>query len=50
MYLTEEERILMMGRYGNNVKSYKAVAALFNNTFPYTLISKCTIQRIVSWF
>jgi len=36
MHLSERERItiLMLRGYGNNVRSYEAVAILFNNTFP----------------
>jgi len=36
MHLFEREKItiLMMRGYGDNVRSYEAVAGLFNNTLP----------------
>jgi hypothetical protein len=53
MHLSERERItlLTMRGYGDNVRSYEAVAALFNNTFPNRLpITKSTVQRTVARF
>jgi len=53
MYLSERERktIFMMQVYGNNVRSYEAVAASFNNTFPNRLpITKFIVQRNVIRF
>jgi len=40
-----------MRGYGDNVKSYETIAALFNNTFPNRLpITKFIVQRIVTQF
>jgi len=35
--------IFMMRGYGDNVRSYEAVAALFNNTFPII----CQLQSLL---
>jgi len=53
MHLSERERItiLMMQGYGDSVRSYETVAALFNNTFPNRLpITKSIIQQTVIRF
>jgi len=40
-----------MREYGDNVRSYESVTALFNNTFPNHLpITKSTIQGTVARF
>lgn len=53
MVLSERERItlLMMRGYGDRVRSYEQVAALFKNTYPdRELISKSTVQKTVRRF